>query len=412
MRRVIILVLDSFGIGAAPDAARFGDEGANTLGAIAKDCRRRFELGTRNQPLHLPNLTDLGLMHAAQLATGEWPDQDHSDLATTGAWGCAAELSSGKDTPSGHWEIAGVPVLFDWGYFSDKAQTFPESLLADLIAQARLPGVLGNCHASGTEIIARLGDEHIKSGKPIVYTSADSVFQIAAHEEHFGLQRLYDTCEIARRLVDEYNVGRVIARPFVGHSAETYERTGNRRDLTTPPHAATLLDLLSAAGGEVVSVGKISDIFAHQGVTKQIKASGNAALLDATLQAMQDAPAPGLIFTNLVDFDMLFGHRRDIEGYAAALEYFDGRLPEITAAMRDDDLLIMCADHGCDPSWPGSDHTREFIPVLMYGRSIGGGSVGVRHSFADIGQTVAQYLELPATDYGEACHLQPLVAAG
>ena len=410
MRRVIILVLDSFGIGAAPDAARFGDEGANTLGAIAQDCRVRFEQGARQQPLQLPNLTELGLMHAAHLASGAWPDVDHSALPTTGAWGCAAELSSGKDTPSGHWEIAGVPVLFDWGYFSDKEQTFPEALLADLVAQARLPGVLGNCHASGTEIIAKLGDEHIKSGKPIVYTSADSVLQIAAHEAHFGLQRLYDTCEIARGLVDEYNVGRVIARPFVGHSAETYERTGNRRDLTTPPHAATLLDLLSAAGGEVVSVGKISDIFAHQGVTQQIKASGNAALLDATLQAMQDTPAPGLIFTNLVDFDMLFGHRRDIEGYAAALEYFDGRLPELMAAMGDDDLLIMCADHGCDPSWPGSEHTREFIPVLMYGRRVAGGSLGVRGSFADIGQTVAQYLELPPTDYGEACQLQPQVA--
>jgi phosphopentomutase len=263
-----------------------------------------------------------------------------------------------------------------------------------------LPGVLGNCHSSGTTIIAELGDEHVKTGKPIVYTSADSVFQIACHEEAFGLQRLYDLCEIARELVDEYDIGRVIARPFVGDGPDSYVRTGNRRDLTTPPHAPTVLDKLVEAGGEVISVGKIADIYAHQGITKKIKATGNAALFDATLKAMKETGDRSIVFTNFVDFDMLFGHRRDVDGYAAALEYFDGRLPELMAEMREDDLLLLCADHGCDPTWQGSDHTREHIPVLAYGAGVRPGSLGRRDTFADIGQTVAKHLGLSPMDYG------------
>ena len=268
--------------------------------------------------------------------------------------------------------------------------------------RAGLPGVLGNCHASGTEIIRELGEEHVRSGKPIVYTSADSVFQIAAHEDAFGLERLYAVCEIARELVDDYRVGRVIARPFVGDSAETFARTGNRRDLTTPPHAPTVLDRLIDSGGEVVSVGKIADIFAHQGISRTLKANGNDALVDATLEAMASAGERAIVFTNLVDFDMLYGHRRDAAGYADALEAFDRRLPEIVDAMSPDDLLILCADHGCDPSWPGSDHTREFIPVLATGRGVGPGSIGRRATFADIGQTLAAFFELPPLDYGES----------
>jgi phosphopentomutase len=276
----------------------------------------------------MPNLARLGLFHAGKESSGEYAAGVDTHVDIVGAYGYAAELSSGKDTPSGHWEIAGLPVLFDWGYFTDKTNTFPPELLDALIERGDLPGVLGNCHASGTTIIAELGDEHRATGKPIVYASADSVFQIACHEESFGLQRLYALCDIARELVDDYNIGRVIARPFVGDGPETYARTGNRRDLTTPPHAPTVLDKLKAAGGEVISIGKISDIYAHQGITQTIKVSGNAALFDATLEAMRSAPDRSIVFTNFVDFDMLFGHRRDVSGYAAALEYFDVRLPE------------------------------------------------------------------------------------
>ncbi|MGI9199561.1 MAG: phosphopentomutase, partial [Woeseiaceae bacterium] len=317
-----------------------------------------------------------------------------------GAYGFAEELSSGKDTPSGHWEIAGVPVLFDWGYFTEKENTFPPELLEKLIERAGLPGVIGNCHASGTTIIAELGEEHVRTGKPIVYTSADSVFQIACHEESFGLDRLYELCDIARELVDEYNIGRIIARPFTGDDAASFVRTGNRRDLTTPPHADTLLDKLVADGGEVISVGKISDIYAHQGISKKIKATGNAALFDATLDALREANDRSIVFTNFVDFDMLFGHRRDVPGYAAALEYFDQRLPELLEQMQQDDVLIICADHGCDPTWPGSDHTREHIPVLVYGESVPAGPLGKRESFADIGQSLANYFKLTPMDYG------------
>lgn len=395
MSRAIILVLDSFGVGATADAEKFGDVGADTLGSIAR-VRAESDAG----PLVLPNLARLGLFHASEESTGSFPAGVDTNVEIVGAYGHAAELSSGKDTPSGHWEIAGVPVLFDWGYFTGKTDTFPPELLDELIRRADLPGVIGNCHASGTTVIAELGDEHVRTGKPIVYTSADSVFQIACHEEAFGLERLYELCDIARELVDEYNIGRVIARPFLGDSPETYVRTGNRRDLTTPPHAKTVLDKLVASGGDVISIGKIADIYAHQGITRKVKASGNAALFDATLDAMKEAGDRSIIFTNFVDFDMLYGHRRDVPGYAAALEYFDGRLPELLAVMQEDDLLILCADHGCDPTWPGSDHTREHIPVLAYGHRVSAGSMGRRESFADIGQSLASYFNLDAMDYG------------
>ncbi len=395
MARAIILVLDSFGIGATADAESFGDAGADTLGNIAR-VRADSEAG----PLKLPNLARLGLFHAGKESTGTFAAGVETEIEIVGAYGHAAELSTGKDTPSGHWEIAGLPVLFDWGYFTARDETFPPRLLDTLIERGELPGVLGNCHASGTTIIAELGDEHVASGKPIVYASADSVFQIACHEEAFGLGRLYDLCVIARELVDEYNIGRVIARPFVGDSPDTYVRTGHRRDLTTPPHATTVLDKLVESGGEVIGIGKISDIYAHKGITKKVKANGNADLFDATLAAMQDAGDRSLIFTNFVDFDMLYGHRRDVDGYAAALEYFDGRLPELMAQLQDDDLLVLCADHGCDPTFDGSDHTREHIPVLAYGAGITPGSLGRRDTFADIGQSIASHFDLEPMDYG------------
>ncbi|MDH4073518.1 MAG: phosphopentomutase [Gammaproteobacteria bacterium] len=396
MTRAVILVMDSFGIGATDDAGRFGDAGANTLGNIA---RVRAAAGN---PLRLPNLMLLGLMRAAEESCGDRPAGTGARDEVDGVYGHAAELSSGKDTPSGHWEIAGVPVLSEWGYFRDRTNTFPAALLEALIERAGIPGVLGNCHASGTTIITELGEEHMATGKPIVYTSADSVFQIACHEETFGLRRLYDLCDIARELVDEYNVGRVIARPFIGSSSADFVRTGNRRDLTTPPPAPTVLDKLSGSGGEVISVGKIADIFANRGITKSVKANGNAALFDATLEAMATAPNRSIVFTNFVDFDMLYGHRRDVEGYAQALEYFDGRLPELIDRLEDDDILIITADHGCDPTWPGTDHTREHIPVLVYGNRIGTGSLGRRRSFADIGQSLATFFGLAPMKYGKS----------
>jgi phosphopentomutase len=396
MARAIILVLDSFGIGATADAESFGDTGSDTLGNIAR------ERASAGRPLQLPNLAKLGLFHAGQESTGIFATDVDTDVEIIGAYGHAAEMSSGKDTPSGHWEIAGVPVLFDWGYFTGKTDTFPPELLEKLIERADLPGVIGNCHASGTTIIAELGDEHVRTGKPIVYTSADSVFQIACHEEAFGLERLYELCDIARELVDDYNIGRIIARPFVGDGPDTYARTANRRDLTTPPHAPTVLDKLVANGGDVISIGKIADIYAHQGITQKVKASGNAALFDATLDAVRTAGDDTIVFTNFVDFDMLYGHRRDVEGYATALEYFDGRLPEVLELMKEDDLLVLCADHGCDPTWPGSDHTREHIPVLAYGAGLRAGSLGQRETFADIGQSLAAHFGLEPMDYGKS----------
>ncbi|MDP2697917.1 phosphopentomutase [Thalassospira sp.] len=393
MARAIIIVADSFGIGAAPDAARFGDVGSDTLGHIAESCAKGMgDNDKRKGPLRLPNMTALGLGEAAREATGRIPDGLEHGGAIIGAYGIAQEISLGKDTPSGHWEIAGVPVTFDWGYFPLTVPTFPAELTEALIEKAGLPGILGNCHASGTEIIARLGEEHLKTGMPICYTSADSVFQIAAHEEHFGLDRLYEICEIAFELVEPYNIGRVIARPFVGSSPDDFKRTSNRRDIAVPPPAPTLLDLFSATGGHVISVGKIADIYAHRGISKKVKASGNMALFDAMMTEIDLAPDNSIVFTNLVDFDMEFGHRRDVPGYANALEEFDARLPELRAALKPGDLVIITADHGCDPTWRGNDHTREFVPIMAFGPAIAPGPVGMRDTFADIGQTIADHL--------------------
>jgi phosphopentomutase len=394
MTRAVILVLDSFGIGAAPDAARFGDVGSDTFGHIAE---YRMQAG---KPLRVPNLARLGLLHAARDSSGRFPAGCEPNVDIIGAYGFAEEISTGKDTPSGHWEMSGVPVLDEWGYFRDPVNAFPAALLERLIEQGRLPGVLGNCHASGTEIIARLGEEHVRTGKPIVYTSADSVFQIACHEEAFGLERLLDLCLIARKLVDEYRIARVIARPFIGKSAKDFQRTGNRHDYAVPPPSPTVLDVLVENGGQVIGIGKIPDIFAHRGISQEIRATGNEALFDATLEQFRSAPERSIVFSNFVDFDMLYGHRRDVEGYARALEEFDARLPELLGLLRPDDVVILSADHGCDPTWPGSDHTREYIPVLAYGKRVAARSLGKRATFADIGQSLARQFALPAMNYG------------
>jgi len=405
MKRTFIMMLDSFGIGASEDAERFGDVGSDTLGHIAEACARGEADVGRKGPLHLPYLTRLGLAKAAEASTGRFPAGMDADAEITGAYAFASELSSGKDTPSGHWEIAGVPVLFDWGYFSDETNSFPQELLDKLVERADLPGYLGNCHSSGTVVLDALGEEHMKTGKPIFYTSADSVFQIACHEETFGLERLYALCEIAREELTEggYNIGRVIARPFIGDKKGHFERTGNRHDLAVEPPAPTILKkLVDEKGGEVVSVGKIADIYAHVGITKKIKATGLDALFDATVQEMKLAGDKTIVFTNFVDFDSSYGHRRDVPGYAAALELFDRRMPELLALVKEDDMIIFTADHGCDPSWRGTDHTREHIPVLIYGPKVKPGFLGHRETFADIGQTVASYFDLSPMEYGKS----------
>lgn len=392
--------MDSFGIGASLDAPRYGDEGANTFVHIYQACEQgHANTAERQGPLSLPHLARLGLHHAAVASSGlsfidltQFPEPK-------GYYGYAVEQSLGKDTPSGHWELAGVPVLFDWGYFPDTPSCFPKELIDALIAKAKLPGVLGEKHASGTTILEELGDEHMRTGMPIVYTSADSVFQIAAHEESFGLERLYQVCEIARELVDDYQIGRVIARPFIGADG-VFKRTAHRKDYATLPPAKTLLDYLKEAGREVITIGKIADIYAHQGVTQEIKADGNMALFDATIDAMSTAPAGSLIFTNFVDFDSSYGHRRNVSGYAQALEAFDARIPALEAVLNADDLVIIAADHGCDPTAPGTDHTREHIPVLAFGPRVNSQFIGRRDSFADIGQSIAEYLGLAPLAHG------------
>jgi phosphopentomutase len=399
--RAIVLVLDSVGIGSAPDAAQYGDDGADTVGHIADACSRSQADGdARAGPLTLPNLVALGLGEACALAGGRTPPGLRTRSTIRGRFGCARERSKGKDTPSGHWELAGVPVPFAWGYFPRTHPSFPPQLISALCAEAGLSGILGDCHASGTQIIAELGAEHMRSLRPICYTSADSVFQIAAHEEAFGLDRLYAVCEVARRLVDPFNIGRVIARPFVGTSPADFKRTANRRDYSTPPPAPTLLDCATAQGRDVATIGKIADIFAHSGTGRVFKGDGNAALFDATLIAMDSLDDGGLLFANFIDFDTIHGHRRDVAGYAKALEDFDARLPQMLDRMHADDLLIITADHGCDPTWPGTDHTREQVPVLAWGKTLRSGSIGRRQSFADVGATVARHLRLPPLDAG------------
>ncbi len=396
MPRAILCILDSFGIGGAPDARDYGDGhghsdvGADTLGHIAA-----------NYDLHLPNLDALGLGAAGKLSTGSLP-RGLSAEPKGGRWGVGREVSKGKDTPSGHWEIAGVPVPFAWGYFPQTIPTFPDDLIQTLIENAGLPGILGNKHASGTAIIAELGEESIRTQKPICYTSIDSVFQIAAHETHFGLDRLYEVCEAAFTLTKPLMIGRVIARPFVGETSATFKRTGNRRDFAIAPPAPTLLDRNKDAGRQVFAIGKISDIYAGHGVTHKLKATGNMALFDRTLEALEMAADGAFIMTNFVDFDQEYGHRRDVPGYAKALEAFDTRLPELIAKLRDDDLLVLTADHGNDPTWTGSDHTREQTPILCFSPRLTPGTVGIRPTFADIGESIAHWLGLAPGVHGRS----------
>jgi phosphopentomutase len=402
MARAIILVLDSFGIGGAPDAAAYGDVGGDTFGHIAAACAdgRGDRAGLRQGPLRLPHLDALGLGAAGFAATGTLAT-GFSAKPARGVAGAAIERSRGKDTPSGHWEISGCPVPFEWGYFAETIPSFPADLTAAIIREGKLPGILGDRHASGTGVIEEFGEESLRTGKPILYTSVDSVLQIAAHEEHFGLQRLYDLCKICRKLVDPLMIGRVIARPFLGASKADFKRTPNRKDFAIPPPDGNILDRCKAAGRDVISVGKIGDIFAHRNTGEERKGKSNDEHVSMLLESLERLPDGGFLFVNLVDFDTEYGHRRDVPGYAACLEAFDRRLPEIEARLRPGDLLIITADHGNDPTWRGTDHTRECVPVLITGPGIVPAAAGKLSTFADIGATVAQHLGLAATPFGQ-----------
>ena len=398
--RTLLFVLDSLGIGGAPDAADYDndgvpDSGANTLLHIAQAClrgdcdgRAEYEQSPRSGTLYLPNLARLGLGHAAAIADDQIPPG--LDFAVSpGGYAALQESSRGKDTPSGHYELCGVPVDFDWGYFPKTVPCFPSGLIDMFIHECGLRGILGNKHASGTDIIRELGEEHCKTGQPILYTSADSVLQIAAHEQAFGLNRLYEICLVARRLCDPLNIGRVIARPFLGNSADEFARTGNRRDYAVPPPGFNLLDAFVDEARQVWAVGKIGDIFAHRGISHELKTSGLPALVDRTIEAMAQAKSGDLVFTNFVDFDSHFGHRRNIAGYASALEYWDRRLPELIQAMGPCDRMFITADHGNDPSWVGTDHTREKVPLLAIGADVQG-----CEKFTDVARIIAQGAEL------------------
>ncbi len=394
MARALLIVLDSVGIGGAPDADAYGDAGSDTLGHIARACAegRGDRPGLRTGPLSLPNLARLGLGHAAAGATGRIPPGLAIPHPPEAAHGHAVERAAGKDTPSGHWEIAGVPVPEPWGHFP---VTVRPSRRISPRRWSRGPG----CPASSATVTppaprSSSGWErsNLRTGRPICYTSADSVFQIAAHEVHFGLEHLYATCRIARDLCDPYRIGRVIARPFVGDAESGFRRTANRKDYAVEPPGRTLLDHLAEAGRDVVSVGKIGDIFAHRATGREIKPAGNAACLDAALDAFATLEAGGLVFLNLVDFDTEYGHRRDVPGYAAELEAFDARVPGIRAALRPGDLCIITADHGNDPTWTGTEHTREQVPILAFGPGIAPRAIGRRETFADIGATLARHL--------------------
>src|SRR6185436_7300620 len=372
--RVTLIVLDGAGIGAMPDAPEWGDAGSDTFGHICE-----------SRQLNLPNLQGLGLGNIRPLAGVP------AIANPRGGFGKCALKSNGKDTTTGHWEMAGIILE---KAFPTYPKGFPQSVMDVFIDKARVPGILGNIPASGTEIIKDLGDEHVRTGKPIVYTSADSVFQIAAHEEVIHLDRLYEICEIARDMLrGEHEVGRVIARPLLGQPGAFY-RTENRHDYAVPPPRENLLPLMSDNGLDVVSIGKIASIYDSEGVTQDLTAKNNEQSIDQTIRALND-DTRGLIFSNLVDFDMLYGHRRDTEGYARALEHFDARWPEIENAMNERDLLMITSDHGNDPTFPGTDHTREYAPLIVYGKQARRGvNLGTRESLADIGRTIAENFRL------------------
>jgi phosphopentomutase len=395
-KRVIILMMDSLGVGSSKDSVKFGDEGSNTFSHIYG-----------SYPMHIPNLEKKGLTRLIKKTNKDLFKESH--IVPDCAYGSAAEKSSGKDTISGHWEIVGCPVLFDWTYFNKKnkyGSYFPIEFMEKFKKECQIfDSVIDAGQGSGTEIINRFGDLHKETKNPIVYTSADSVFQIACHEKHFGLNELYKISGIARKILDDMGlkVGRVIARPFIGENAGDYLRTVNRRDFSVPPTRKTLLDKIVDEGGNVVSIGKIADIFSNQGISRKVKAYGLPDLIDKTINEIETMSSSSLLFTNFVNFDCDYGHRRDLKGYAKALEYFDYRLPEINSVLQKSDMVVLCADHGCDPTWTGNDHTRELIPFLIWGEAIKPGFMGFRKTFSDIGATIAEFLDIQDLSYGTSC---------
>lgn len=402
MARAFLIVLDSAGAGGAPDAAQFfndglPDTGANTLGHIAQVCAAGCAEEGRSGPLRMPHLDALGLGAAIRLASGD-DAVPGLGAVPAGLWGAATEVSRGKDTPSGHWELAGVPVPWEWHYFPDTTPAFPADLTAEIAQLAGTDGILGNCHASGTAIVDRLGAEHLRSGWPICYTSVDSVVQIAAHEEAFGLQRLLDLCAALAPRVHAMKVGRVIARPFVGTEGN-FTRTPNRRDFAIAPPAPTLLDWAQGAGRATHAIGKIGDIFSGRGIGHSHKGKSDADLMAHLLRLADEAEPGSLTFANFVEFDTNFGHRRDVSGYARALEWFDARIGGFLDRLGPGDLAIFTADHGNDPTWHGTDHTRERVPVLGWG--VGTRAIG-QVGFADVGASIARHLDLPASGPGRS----------
>lgn len=395
MARAFLIVMDSVGAGGAPDAAAFGDEGSNTLGHIAAECAAGRAETARTGPLRMANLDALGLGAAVRLASGA--AMPGFTAQPQGLWGAAEEVSKGKDTPSGHWELAGVPVPWDWTYFPDTRPAFPDDLVQLVCRLAGTDGILGNCHASGVPIIEEHCAEHLRTGWPICYTSADSVFQIAAHETAFGLDRLLKLCSDLAPHLHARRVGRVIARPFTGTCGD-FKRTANRKDFAIAPPAPTLLDWVAGAGRATHGIGKIGDIFSMRGVGKLWKGKSDADLFEHLVRLGAEAEDGSLTFANFVEFDTLYGHPRDVAGYARALEWFDAQLPRFLAQVRPGDLAIFTADHGNDPTWRGTEHTRERVPVVGWG--VGPRAVGLR-AFVDVGASVAAHLGVVSQGPGQ-----------
>lgn len=382
MGRINIIVLDSFGVGELPDAHEYGDEGSNTLEGIYN-----------NYKLNLPNLKKLGLYNIVGLNI---PEKEENPI---GCFGKATEISKGKNSPVGHWEMSGAITEVAFSTFPNG---FPKDLLEKVSKEANIPGFICNEKGSGTDLLKKYGEESVKTKKPIVYTSADSVFQIAAHEDVYSIDELYRICKVARKVIDKgnYNIGTVIARPFVGTANDNYKRTYNRKDFEATTFSKTMLDVLNENGRTVYAIGKIEDLFVGRGITDSVHTEGNADGIEKNILALKNSNYD-LIFTNLVDFDMLYGHRNDVEGYGKALEYFDSKLPEIIKNLKQDDILIITADHGCDPSTPSTDHSREYIPVIVYGKSLKSNiNLGIRKTYADISATVLDYFDLENLKYG------------
>lgn len=384
INRVIIMVLDSFGVGESPDSSKYGDEGSDTLGHIYEQTKMR-----------LPNLRKLGLYNIENIDVPEKIEK------AMGAYGKAQEKSAGKNSPVGHWEISGYVTEKPYATYPNG---FPKDMIDEFIEKTGLKGTLYNGVGSGTELLKIYGEEHMKTGFPIVYTSADSVFQIAAHEDIIPVEKLYEICKIAREMLNnpKYNIGTVIARPFIGTTKENFQRTYNRKDFESETFGKTMLDVFSKNEKDVIAIGKIEDLFVGRGITKAIHTEGNKDGIEKTIQEI-NKKTEGMIFTNLVDFDMLYGHRNNVEGYAKALEYFDSKLPDIFNAMKDTDILVITADHGNDPSTPGTDHSREYIPILIYGKQIKENiNIGTRETYADISATLLDIFNMEKLKYGKS----------